>query len=119
MSRAFLTMILLAIGGTALAQQTAQPAGPKTGAAQAEGSQPSGTVQEPAMRHQPSLEQPPPANPQPFGGSIGGPIHETGRYDGLGQGATTGSGGGDARQRPLVEPDYRRNDPPGSTRPAQ
>ena len=109
-------VIVLALGGIAMAQ-TAQPTGPATGATQPEGSQPAGTVQEPALRRQPSLDQPPPANPQPYGGSIGGPIHETGRYDSLGQGAATG-GGGDASQRPLAEPDYRRNDQPATTTPS-
>ncbi len=116
-ARALLAAILLAFGGLALAQ-TAAPTGPTTGATQPDGSQPAGTVQEPALRRQPSLDQPPPANPQPYGGSIGGPIHETGRYDGLGQGAAT-SGGNNPGNRPLVEPDYRRSDPPGSTRPSR
>ena len=110
-------VIVLALGGTATAQ-TAQPTGPATGATQPAGSQPAGTVQEPTLRRQPSLDQPPPANPQPYGGAIGGPIHETGRYDRLGQGAAT-SGGSDASQRRLVEPDYRRNDQPGTTRSSQ
>ena len=118
MSRVFLTLgalavSALAIAGTSLAQ-TAQPTGPTTGAAQADGAQPAGTVPEPALRR-PSVDQPPPGNPPPFGSRIGGPIHETGRYDGLGQGAATGSGL-DSNQRPLVEPDYRRSDQPGVDR---
>ena len=114
--RTVLALILLALGGATLAQ-TAQPTGPMTGATQREGSQPAGTVQEPSLQRQPTLDQPPPANPQPYGGSIGGPINETGRYDGLGQGAATS--GGDAGQRSLVQPDYRRSDQPGTTRPGQ
>jgi hypothetical protein len=116
MSRVSAAIILLALGGPGLAQ-TGEPTPPATGATQQRSAQPAGTVQEPDHRRQPSLEQPPPANPGPLGGTIGGPVQETGRYDSLGQGAATGGSAGEPNQRPLVEPDYRRSDPQGGSQP--
>ena len=115
MLRAILAVGLLALAGPGLAQ-TAQPTGPRTGSTQSDGAQPAGTVQAPELGRQPSPDQPPPANPQPYGGSIGGPIQETGKYDGLGQGGATGNDGLGSNQRSLVEPDYRRGDQRGIER---
>ena len=103
--RLLLTLILLALAGTSVAQS-----GPATGASLRDGSQPTGTVLQPERRLQPEL-QPPPQNPQPFGaptnGPIGGPIQETGNYGNLGQGAPVPGQSG-ANQRSLVQPDYQR-----------
>lgn len=108
--RVLATVVLLAMSGASLAQS-----GPSTGATQRDGAQPTGTVLQPDRLLRPQI-QPPPQNPQPFGGPVGGPIQETGNYGNLGLGATQRPGTGDAAQRSLVQPDYRR---PEEQRPSQ
>ncbi len=103
--RLLLSMILVALSGTGVAQT-----GPVTGATMRDGSQPTGTILQPERRLQPEL-QPPPQNPQPFGaqtnGPIGGPIQETGNYGNLGQGMSA-QGQAGTNQRSLVQPDYQK-----------
>jgi hypothetical protein len=106
--------VLLASSGVALAQL-----GPAAGTTLRDGAQPAGTIQAPDRRLQLQQDQPPP-NTQPFGGSIGTPIQETGNYSnlGLGTGTKPGAGGtgGGATPRSLVQPDYRQQ---GDTNPFQ
>ena len=107
MMQVFAAMILLSVGGASFAQTD-----PRAGATQQrDGAQPAGTVLQPQGQFNPQL-QPPPQNPQPFGGSVGGPIQETGNYGNLGLGASPGQGAGQGlgQGQGLVQPDYRNND---------
>lgn len=102
--RLIAALVLLGMSASGLAQL-----GPSTGSTQRDGAQPAGTVQQPDRRLQAPL-QPPPQNPQPLGGTLGGPIQETGNYGNLGLGAGTSPGARDTPPRSLVQPDYRRTD---------
>jgi hypothetical protein len=63
--------------------------------------------QQPDQRLQ-TPQQPPPQNPQPFGGSIGGPIQETGNYGNLGLGGQKQPGvGGSSLVNPPQPQDPR------------
>lgn len=102
--RALAAATLLTLSGASFGQAT-----PSTGATQRDGAQPTGTILQPERQLNPQL-QPPPQNPQTFGGPLGGPIQETGNYGSLGLGQQK-QGPGDTTQRSLVQPDYRTNDP--------
>jgi len=82
--RTLVAGLLITLSGACLAQL-----GPSTGSTWRDGSQPAGTVLQPDQQLQTPQQSPlqaPPQNPQPFGGTIGGPIQETGNYGNLGLG---------------------------------
>jgi hypothetical protein len=102
--QAFIGAALVAFSSASFAQAT-----PSTGATQRDGAQPTGTILQPERQSNPQL-QPPPQNPQTFGGPVGGPIQETGNYGSLGLGQQK-QGPADPTQRGMTQPDYRANDP--------
>jgi hypothetical protein len=100
--RTLVAGVLIAVSGACLAQL-----GPSGGSTWRDGSQPAGTVLQPDQRLQ-TPQQPPPQNPQPFGGSIGGPIQETGNYGNLGLGGQKQPGvGGSSLVNPPQPQDPR------------